>query len=369
LSYTQLVGIVRITAEEAMMRRQPIEVQTLYAELLEQLSALDAQRTIGSLPGTFVTKMIKGRPYLYFQHLAPGGAKRQLYIGRQDAALEAVVARFAIARDEAADDVAAARRIVALLRAGGALVTDSPSARVLRALADAGVFRQGGVLVGTHAFVVLGNVLGVAWEGGAIRTQDVDLAAAPRMSVAVTDEPADVPSALERLEMGFLPVPGLDRTSPSTAFKVRGQGLRVDLLTPARGDATSPVTIPRLKAAAQPLKFLGYLLESPVRAAVADGGGVLVNVPDPARFALHKLIVSGERPVTMAAKREKDLVQAAQVLEVLAEDRPGDIELAWDALAERGRGWVKRAQAGVSALRRVAPDVVDRLVELTSARP
>ena len=33
----------------------------------------------------------------------------------------------------------------------------------MRALADAGVFRLGGILVGSYAFQILGNLLGVAW--------------------------------------------------------------------------------------------------------------------------------------------------------------------------------------------------------------
>ena len=350
------------------MNRQPIEVQTLYAELVEQLSALDAHRTIGHLPGTFVTKSIKGQTYCYFQHLEPGGVKRQIYLGRQDPVLDAVVARFAIERDAAADDTASISRLVALLRAGGALGTDAASARVLQALADAAVFRYDGVLIGTHAFVVLGNALGVTWRGGSLRTQDVDLAAVQAMGVGVPVTPADVPEVLENLKMGFLPVPGLDRVSPSTSFKVRGQGLRVDLLTPSRAQASAPVFVPRLGAAAQPLRFLDYLLESPLRAAVIGAGGVLVNVPDPARFAFHKLIVSGERPAAFATKRDKDLSQAAQVLEVLVEDRPGDIDLAWEALVERGSGWTKRATVGLKALERFAPEVV-HTVEVMTAHP
>lgn len=348
------------------MHRQPIELQTLYAELVEQLAALEAQRAIGHLPGSFVTKTIKGQSYYYFQHLEPGGAKRQLYIGRRDAVLDAVVAKFTQARADSASDAESVRRLVTLLRAGGALTTDAASARVLEALADAGVFSQGGVLVGTHAFIALGNVLGVSWQGGALRTQDVDLAAQLRLDVAVSSGPTDVPGVLENLMMGFLPVPGLDPTSPSTSFKVRGQGLRVDLLTPALGAQSAPVSIPRLKAAAQPLKFLDYLLESPVRAAAVGGGGILINVPDPARFALHKLIVSTERSATAAAKREKDITQAAQLLDVLAEDRLGDIEVAWAALAERGPGWRKRVERSLPALERLKPDVARRLEALVT---
>jgi hypothetical protein len=38
------------------MTRLPLETQTLYAELLEQLTALEAQRAIGYLTGCFTLK-------------------------------------------------------------------------------------------------------------------------------------------------------------------------------------------------------------------------------------------------------------------------------------------------------------------------
>ena len=345
------------------MGKQPLEVQTLYAELLERLVAFEAQRTIGHARGSFVTKTIKGEVYYYFQHVEPGGSKRQLYVGKKDSTLDRVIARYKESREAATDEHESIERLCSLLRVGGALVTDAPSARVLRALAAAGVFHLGGVLVGTHAYTVIGNLLGVSWSGTALRTQDLDLAATRSLGVAVGDLPtAAIPEALESLEMGFLPVPALDPKHPSTSFKVRGQGLRVDLLTPARaGRSPGPVTIPRLQAAAQPLKFLDYVIEGSIHGAIVDGGGVLVNVPDPARFALHKLLVSTERPTTMHTKRDKDLKQAAEVLSVLAEERPADISLAWEALARRGPGWVKRARQGLTALETVAPGVTDRV--------
>jgi hypothetical protein len=112
------------------------------------------------------------------------------------------------------------------------------------------------------------------------------------------------------------------------------------------------------------LRFLDYLIDSPVRAAVVDGGVVAVNVPDAARFALHKLMIAGERPAAMQPKREKDLSQAAQVLEVLYDDRPGDIVLAWEALAVRGRSWTSRVAKSLSALDRISPVAAQSVREL-----
>ena len=87
-----------------------------------------------------------------------------------------------------------------------------------------------------------------------------------------------------------------------------------------------------------------------MRGAVVNGGGVLVNVPDPARFALHKLIVAGERDAFMHTKREKDLHQAAQLLALLVQERPGDVRIAWDEIKRRGRGWQRRITDGLNAL-------------------
>jgi hypothetical protein len=337
------------------VQRQPLEVQTIYAELLEQIAAYEAARSIGHTAGSFVTKTVKGQEYYYFQHVAPGGAKRQTYLGRRDSALDGLADRFAEGKVSIAADQESIERLAALLRAGGAMVTDAPSVRVLRALADAGVFHAGGVLVGTHAFIVLGNILGVRWASS-LRTQDVDIAAAPRLDIAVPGMTADLPSALESLEMGFLPVPGLDPNSPTTSFKVRGQSLRVDLLAPTTRAQSRPVKVARFATAAQPLRFLDFLIESSTRAAVVGGGVVAVNVPDAARFALHKLIIAGERPAAMHSKRDKDLAQAAQLLEILRADRPGDVVLAWEALVARGKSWVDRVTRSTLALERISPE-------------
>ena len=338
------------------VRPLPTEVQTLYAELVERLTALEAARTIGDAPGTFVTKSIKGQTYYYFQHAAPGGVLRQLYIGRKGPAVDAAVRRFGEERRVRAEERSAVHRLCAQLRAGGAARTDAAAARVLSALAAAAVFRLGGVLIGTHAFIVLGNVLGVRWEQGLLRTDDVDIAAEQTLAVAIPDLRADIPEALASLEMGFLPVPGLSPKDPSTSFKVRGRSLRVDLLTPLVGRPRArSVVIPRFKAAAEPLRYLDYLFENFQPAAVIDGGGVLVNVPDPARFALHKLLVAPRRPVALHTKSEKDLRQAAQLIEILARDRVGDLALAWEHLRRRGAGWTRALSRGADVLKRRAP--------------
>jgi hypothetical protein len=350
------------------MERMPLEIQTLYSELMERLSALEARRSIGHVSGSFVTKAIKGDTYYYFQYSDPGGIKKQLYIGRKDRILDEVVKKYRQERGTFAEEEIGIQRLCSLLRTGGAMLTDTASARVLKAVCDAGVFRLGAVLVGTHAFPVLGNLLGVRWAGSSLRTQDIDIAAEPAVTIAIPDLWTDIPGILEGLKMGFLPVPQLNPRNPSTSFKVRGKGLRLDLLTPLRGGRSQgPVTIPRLHAAAQALPFLDFLITRPVRGAIIDGGGILVNVPDLARFALHKLIISGERVTVMHTKREKDLRQASQVFSVLIEERPGDIRLAWEEIQRKGKGWVKRVKDGVSALKKIDSALAEKVASFLAA--
>ena len=49
--------------------------------------------------------------------------------------------------------------------------------------------------------------------------------------------------------------------------------------------------------------------------------GIYVHVPAPARYAVHKLIISRRRPEGFA-KRGKDLQQSEALLSALAEKRP-----------------------------------------------
>lgn len=343
----------------------PLETQTLYAELLEHLLAVQAQRSVGSLGGSVVKKQLSRETYLYWQASQPGGRTKQFYLGRETPALQALVTRFGQAQEEMAPDMERVDRLAAQLRAGGVNLTDGPSARVIRSLADSGIFAAGAVVVGTHAFVALGNALGVRWASGSLRTQDVDLASHETdIDVAVPEVEADVPSVLDSLRMGFLPVPPLDPRHPSTSFKVRGQALRVDLLCPARAPDARPVFIRRWNAAAQPLVFLDYLLEAPERAAIINGGAALINVPAPARFALHKLLLVPLRPAAFQSRAEKDLAQARTMLSFLAEARPGDLAIAWQALIGRGSRWARAGREALSLLRRRAPAEAAKVIPL-----
>lgn len=332
------------------MIRQPAATQTLFAELSEQLAAFEATRSFANLAGSFTRKRVNGAIYWYFKTSAGASGQREYFVGPDNRATRALIDGYAAGSIEVVAEREQIDNLCAMLRQGGAIVTDVASARVIAGLAGAGVFRMGGMLVGTHAYLALGNVLGVRWTS-ALRTQDIDIAAPRVVRIAVPEMDVDLPRALDALNMGFLPVPGLDPRDPQTSFKIRGKSLRVDLLTPARGRRNDkPVPIARFKAAAQPLELLDYLLEAPLAVPLINGGASLVNVPDPARFALHKLMVSGRRQAIEQVKAAKDRQQAGEVIAVLHADRPGDLGLAAAALNRRTASWRSRLRRELARL-------------------
>ena len=335
------------------MEHLPLQTQTAYAELLDLLTAIEARREIGHTGGSFVHKTVKGQEYYYHQHAEPGGIV-QRYVGQRTPILDQVVVRFIEGRSQVRAERRVSNRLCSVLRAGGALAIDTAALRVLSALADAAVFRLGGVLVGTYALITLGNALGVRWDSATLRSEDLDIASQRALAVAVPRLRADVPGILDSLEMGFLPVPGLSPRDPSTSFKVRGRALRVDLLTPQRRGAQKPVMIPRFATAAQPLPHLDYLIEETSTTVAIGATAVLVTVPLPGRYALHKLVTMHARSASLQAKSHKDLHQAAQVIEFLAEERPGDLRQAWEDLVRRR--WKKAIRPGLESLKRRFPD-------------
>jgi len=329
----------------------PLSAQTAYAELLDQARAAELHRSVGGLNGSFASKSVKGRRYWYFAYRDVDGAVRQLYVGPDDERVRSLMARF---RDEAPRALAPMAKAAAALGCAAAVPKQF---RIVRRLAEYGFFRAGGVLIGTHAFVCLGNALGVRFTDAAA-TLDVDFAHAGRnISVALpADVRVDVRKAIDSLELGFLPITALQGAAGTTYLNPADPELRVDFLTPMTRAGTKAVRIPNLNVALQPLKFMEFSLEDLNQAVLlAEEGAVVVNVPAPARFAVHELIVHGERSGSFRTKANKDLRQAAALVEYLAAHRPDELRAAWRDASARGAGWQKRARQGRDALRKLDP--------------
>jgi len=123
--------------------------------------------------------------------------------------------------------------------------------------------------------------------------------------------------------------------------------------------AGKPVIMKDLNIALEPLKFMEFSLESTTEGClIGRTGACTVNLPAPERYAVHKLIVYGERPVSERAKARKDLLQAASLADYFVHNRQARaFNAAWRDALSRGRGWRSRAQEGRKALLALAPEL------------
>lgn len=325
----------------------PESTRLLYAQLLSQCLHGAAPSGRGL---SFVAKRIKGGKHWYLQ-LTVGSRKTQHYLGPDTSEVRALIDKETALWGSAAPDLAAREQLGSMLTRGGAYTANPIDARVFELLERAGVFLAGGVLVGSHAFALYGNMLGVRWESEATRTQDVDIAAEQHVVIGVPDRKVNLRQAIIESELGFIEVPALDPRSPSTKFRIRGKQLSVDILTPMRGRISSkPIHLESLDVHAEPVRFLDYLLTDAQAAVVVAKAGLLVNVPSPARYALHKLVLAERRVAAFQTKTKKDLSQAEQVIQVLLRDRPGDLRTAWAAALKQPSKFVQQMRGGLSRL-------------------
>lgn len=331
-----------------------LSAQTAYAELFEQARGLELNNALAGLTGSFHRMARKGRDYWYYGYRDIDGSSRMVYVGPDDERVRALVEKFRSTRP--------GKPLLPLARAAlalGCTATPPKHFRIIKRLTEHGFFRAGGVLIGTHAFLAMGNLLGVRWSSGAT-TLDVDFAhAGKNLSVALpADMVIDVHGALESLEMGLLPIVRLDGGSGAQYRNPADQELRLDFLTPATR-AGKHVRLPNLNLALQPLKFMEFSLEQTIQAClIANAGACVVNLPAPERYAVHKLIVFGERPPAERTKAAKDLLQAACLAGHYAATGQADaFNAAWRDALGRGKGWRDRAIRGRKALIGIAPDV------------
>ncbi len=331
-----------------------MSAQTAYAQVLDAAHGAELTRSVASLRGSFASKQVKGKLYWYFQWTEVSGKLRQLYVGPDSERVRALIdAHAAGGASQAIESLA--RSALALGNAPVLL----KHFKVVQRLSDYGFFRAGGVLVGTHAFLSFGNMLGVHWAGGE-RTQDVDFAhAGKQLQIALpTNIEIDTHAAIESLQMGLLPIEHSDGGTGATYLDPRDPEFQLDFLTPLHRGGNEPFRHPQLGIKLQPLKFMEYLLQDVQQAVVLNSAGaVLVNIPHPARYALHKLIVAGERPASRIAKSNKDVQQTAALLSVLGVQARWQVDEAWADLVARGPGWRSRLQRGRDALLRVAPEL------------
>lgn len=327
-----------------------------WADLLRMLK--DAR--ISGLRGSPRLKTV-GRKKYWYDRYRIGTEVVDRYIGEDSDDLRDRLARLRHLAENGKVNERERSRLMRVLRAEGYLMADARTGQVLSAMERAGVFRLGGTLVGTQAFRLYEGELGVrtGFDTSAV-TDDIDIASFERLSIALGDtveEPlADVFSQLK-----FEPVPALEGNRV-WRWRQTDRTTLVEFLTPSFDEEEGLRDLPALGVSAQSLHHLNFLLADPLQAPLLYRSGVLVQIPRPERFAIHKLIVADRRrndPDRLKAR--KDRAQAEFLIAVLSEERPADLVEAYEGAMSRGPSWRTR----ISETLKLMPEAQKRLEAIT----
>ncbi|WP_372802632.1 nucleotidyltransferase family protein [Paracoccus seriniphilus] len=325
-----------------MASRHSALAHAAYHDLLHALK----DEAVSELRGTPTRVERNGRVYWY-DSFRLGNQVRKHYIGEDSPELAERLARHREMREPARDRRRARARLVRLLRAEGYLGLDPTTGSLMAALAGAGVFRLGGTVVGTHAFRLYEGELNLRYDlTQAAQTDDLDIASFERLSLVLEDVAAP-PVQQVLSDFAFAPAPSLEPGRTWRWRQTSGTAL-VEFLTPAF-QHEGLRDLPALGVQAQALHHLNYLIAEPIQAAIPYRSGVLVQIPRPERYAIHKLIVAARRRDEDRLKSHKDRAQAAFLIEALAQDRPDDLLEAYEDARARGPRW--RAQMDESLAR------------------
>ena len=331
-----------------------IEIQPLPNSVTVQYSEL-MQNCIQPLSDgsnlSFKSKLINNRRYWYL-YISIGASRREHYLGEESPELLDRIDDEKALWESNTDDRELRKRLVTMLIGGGMAAINRDEGKILKLLERNGVFLAGAALVGTIAFRAYANMFGVSWASD-IGTQDLDIAADNRYTLALPRPKHAINLGQLILDsgLGFIEVPSLNRKQPSTSFKIRNKDFRVDVLTPMRGRETRrPVQLKDFDTYATPLRHLDFLLEDIQPAVLLFGHGIMINVPAPGRFSIHKCVIAQRRPAADAAKTRKDLIQAEQVFQILLEVRPGEITLAYNAATKKGHAFVQSFVEGLGLI-------------------
>ena len=311
-----------------------------WTDLLRLLA--DAQ--VSELRGSPRLKVVGAKRYWYDRYRL-GTEVVDRYIGEDAPDLRARLERHAELAGTRKEAERARSRLMRVLRAEGYLMADARSGQVLSAMARAGVFRLGGTIVGTQAFRLYEGELGLRLGADAVAmTDDVDVASFERLSIALGD--AVAPSLAEVFgQLKFEPVPSLE-CGRTWRWRQTDRTTLVEFLTPSFEAGEGLRELPALGVSAQSLHHLNYLIAEPLHAPLLYRAGVLVQIPRPERYAVHKLVVADRRREGAdALKARKDRAQAGLLIEALADERPSDLAEAYEDALARGPVWRRRIAA------------------------
>lgn len=322
----------------------PLALQTAYQDLLES----HKMQTVPDLCGAPFLKNQGAQGGYWYARRRIGSRVVDRYIGRNTPEIRERIEK---AKHDIEDQKAFERSctaLVAQLRAAGLPALDRNIGKVLSAIARVGTFRLGGTLVGTHAFRLYSAELGVRLDDNTtVTTRDVDTEAFESIKIAIGEEVNSVlAGALKDLKLS--PVTNFVCKHKPTRWAMQGGETIIDFITPKTLKSSDVLTLGPPDVYAQALPFLNFLIADPIPAVGLYRSGVLVQIPTPERYAIHKLIVAQRRTGDLQTKTRNDFTQARNLIRILSEDRPYTLREAYETAMDIGPEWRKEIEKSFS---------------------
>lgn len=177
-------------------------------------------------------------------------------------------------------------------------------------------------VVGTHALFAYEAMAGVFFSQELLASGDVDMLYDPRKKLSLVAAKLDgngLLGLLKSVDKTFAPI-------KSGGFRaVNNHGFMVDLIVPEQDMRQhEPVSFASGDLVASEVPGLQWLCNAPAvqSTVIAESGmPLIVNVPDPRAFAIHKAWLSG-RTDRDPVKKQRDLAQSVMVLALLRQHLP-----------------------------------------------
>ena len=171
-----------------------------------------------------------------------------------------------------------------------------------------------------------------------VTTQDVDIEAFESIKIEIGDEVDSVlADALKDLKLS--PVPDFICKHRPTRWAMQSGKTMIDFITPKTLKSNDVMMLGSSGVYARALPFLNFLIAEPIPAVGLCRSGVLVKIPRPERYAIHKLVVAQCRTSGLQAKSQKDFAQARNLIRILSEDRPYTLREAYETAMNIGQEW------------------------------
>lgn len=307
-----------------------------------------AKARLAPYRGSMVWSPTKGIDYLLRSSYSAAGKRVQRSLGPRCDVTEAQKRQFDDGRAQAQARMEAIQTIMirqaAINRAIGLGRVPLLSAKIIRAVDNAGLLGNGLQIVGTHALYAYEAMASAIFDASITTTEDIDFLKDARaslgFSVTASLRGVSLLGLLKSIDASF-------ERAPQPYRAINGAGFFVDLIAPLPDPPWKTGTAPADATDLQAIEIegLAWLENAPSFEAIAidvQGNPCRIIAVDPRVFAAHKSWLS-RRPDRDPGKRLRDLAQARAVAALTIRHFPhlpyesGDLRMLPLALFEHAR--------------------------------